>query len=376
MSVIQIHIVVPSYSPNTATTNRIMAFIKGFSEQKLTTRVTFLIMDDKGSKVKEEFPYVDFIYMWEKFPIKNRLLCQIQLEYNARRYTRMLPKGALVFLPWPSSRLMSLLVSRSDLKVFYEETELPELYLMKLFNINSYLSSIKKLAGVFLISSALKEYYIEHGVLPERVHIVNMIVDTTRFDNVLKEKERERYIAYCGTVTSNKDGVDDLIKAFFIVRQRYPDVKLYIIGPIPEKNDENAFLKLLEELRLTDSVHFTGIVPYDKMPQILKNAEILALARPDNIQAKYGFPTKLGEYLLTGNPVVLTSVGDIPLFLKDGESALIATPGNPDLFAKKIIWALDHKDEAERLGLKGKSVAKNYFNYKIETQKIINIINS
>ncbi|UKK54778.1 glycosyltransferase family 4 protein [Prevotella sp. E2-28] len=352
-----------------------MAFIKGFSEQRLTTHVTFLVSDDKGSKVKEVFPHVDFIYMWDKFPIKNRLISQIQLEYNARRYTRLLPKGATVFLPWPSSRLMSLLVGRSDLKVFYEETELPELYLMKLFNIKSYLKSIQKLTGVFLISTALKKYFIEHGVSPERIHIVNMIVDTTRFHNVLKEKSHERYIAYCGTVTSTKDGVDDLIKAFAIVNKKHPDVKLFIIGPIPGNKEENVFVKLVGELGLTDSVHFTGIVPYDKMPQILKNAEILALARPDNIQAKYGFPTKLGEYLLTGNPVVLTSVGDIPHFLKDGESALIATPNNPNLFAEKLNWALDYKDESEQLGQKGRSVAENCFNYKTETQKIINIIN-
>ena len=48
---------------------------------------------------------------------------------------------------------------------------------------------------------------------------------------------------------------------------------------------------------------------------------MLVLARPDNIQAKGGFPTKLGEYLATGNPVVVTKVGEIPNYLIDGVNA-------------------------------------------------------
>lgn len=70
------------------------------------------------------------------------------------------------------------------------------------------------------------------------------------------------------------------------------------------------------------------------MPQMLKNAEALVLDRPNSLQAQYGFPTKLGEYLLTGNPVVVTKVGDIPLYLKDGVSALLSEDRNPKEFAE------------------------------------------
>ena len=67
---------------------------------------------------------------------------------------------------------------------------------------------------------------------------------------------------------------------------------------------------------MKDSIVFTGIVSAADIPQILKNAAVLALDRPDSLQAQCGFPTKLGEYLLTENPVIVTKVGDIPLFLE------------------------------------------------------------
>ena len=80
---------------------------------------------------------------------------------------------------------------------------------------------------------------------------------------------------------------------------------MYIIGKTPNKNQAFSNGNLVKELNLEEKVIFTGAVPYTDVPQLLIDAEILALDRPDNKQAKYGFPTKLGEYLMTGNPVVI-----------------------------------------------------------------------
>ena len=149
---------------------------------------------------------------------------------------------------------------------------------------------------------------------------------------------------------------------------------MYIIGKTPSASDESGNLQLIETLGLKDRVVFTGVVPAADMPQLLTNAAVLALARPDNLQAKNGFPTKLGEYLLTGNPVVVTKVGDIPLFLKDGESALLAEAGNSQEFADKLCWALENPKEAQVIGKNGREVAMQNFNSAIETEKIIKSI--
>lgn len=223
---------------------------------------------------------------------------------------------------------------------------------------------------MFVISTALKEYYMSLGILEENIVVLNMTVDSNRFEGLRKQLS-EPYIAYCGTASNNKDGVDELIKAFAIVHKTHPEVKLYIIGNIPQKKDISGNLKLIESLNLKNSIVFTGVVTAADIPQILKNAVVLALDRPDSLQAQCGFPTKLGEYLLTENPVVVTKVGDIPIFLKDGESALLAEERNPQEFASKIIWALDHSDAAAEIGKKGAEVALEKFNYLTETKKIL-----
>ena len=364
------------YSPNTAPTNRIMAYVKALSDLGCDTEVVFFFPDNRHEKACQRYPHISFKYLWEKFYIDIPKLRVLFIRHNISRFKRQLKKGDIVYV-YGFPDLVKALSSIKDIKVFSEITEHPQasfVNFIKHTTIEEYLESVTKIEGVVTISNALKQYLIEQGCEWERVHIINMTVDKTRFENVQK-KESEPYIAYCGTATNTKDGVDQLIKAFAIVVKTHPNYKLYIIGSTPSKKERFGNLELVKELEVENNVVFTGVVSSQEMPHMLKNAEILALDRPNNLQAKYGFPTKLGEYLLTGNPVVVTRVGDIPLFLENGKSALIAEPENPRDFAEKICWAIENPEEARCIGARGRQVAESSFDSMIETKKLVSIIN-
>ena len=103
------------------------------------------------------------------------------------------------------------------------------------------------------------------------------------------------------------------------------------------------------------------------MPVILCNAKILVVSKPDTEQNSGNFPIKIGEYLATGVPVVVTCVGEIPLFIKDGESGFLAEPGNAVSFAKKMEEALANPDRSKTIGQNGKKIAEKMFDYKIQS---------
>lgn len=367
------YIVCNSYHPNTAYTNRVFSFLRGFSELGVDTEVVFLAPDKDRSTVQEQFPHINYKYMWEKMPFSNRIINKLTEEYNGWKFSRMLKPGDVVFLT-NFGNIFFRIIGKRGVKVIHEKTEHPDVYSFKGFNLARYKREVPKVDGLFVISTALRDYFASLGVNKTKIEIVNMTVDCNRFAGLIKQPA-EKYVAYCGTASNNKDGVDELIKAFSIVHQTHPEVKLYIIGKTLDKDDVSGNLKLIKDLGLQDVIVFTGIVSYSNMPQMLKNATILALDRPDSLQAKCGFPTKLGEYLLTENPVVVTKVGDIPLFLKDGESALLAEERQPEEFASKLIWVLEHPSEAAEIGKKGAKIALSEFNYLNETKKILNVIN-
>lgn len=363
------------YLPNTAATNRCMAYLRHFSEQGIDTVAIFFNSNGEGTSLPSQ-PYIEVRDIWKKYLFKKGLFGYLSIMFHLLLFRWKLKKGDVVYC-YEYVNYWKLFLKRG-VRVYAEYTENPDViglggrFLRT--SKSQFDAKCRNLTGLFVISTALKDYFVKIGVEASRIHIINIIVDSNRFEGIEKKECAEPYIAYCGSAYNNKDGVDQLIKAFAIMHQTHPDVKLFIVGASPKKGQDCQNVQLAKDLGVDNYVVFTGVVAAERIPQILKNAVILALDRPDNIQAKYGFPTKLGEYLLTGNPTVLTRVGDLPLFLQDGVNTLFAQFNNPEDFAAKMNWCLEHAVEAQEIGRQGREVAQQYFNYAIETQKMVDLM--
>ena len=228
--------------------------------------------------------------------------------------------------------------------------------------------------GIIVITKYLERYHKPLIRKDAKSILVPILVDISRFEGHIFPHSNYKYVAYCGSPSGNKDGVPILIKAFSIISKKYKTIKLYIIGDAPGTNVLQDLKNLAKKLDIEHKVIFTGRIDRDKMPAYLCNAAVLALARPTSLQAKGGFPTKLGEYLATGNSVVVTKVGEIPDYLKDGENAFLSEPDSVEAFAEKLDYVLSHPELAKKVGLKGREIALKHFNYKTQAKRIINFI--
>lgn len=368
------------FQPNNAVSNRLLGYIKAIDEMEMDIDVTviFFLPDENCSKIKDKFHHIKIEYVWDKHKATNIFAKALFFYVNKWKFSKRLKDGDIIYT-YGCNCLTNIGTSHSNVTCFAERTEHPKVssgYNSRLVALSKkrYKKTLMGLDGLFVISTPLKDYFISEGVSESKIHIINMTVDPRRFISLKKQWVDNKYVAYCGTASNNKDGVDELIKAFAIIAHQYDDIKLMIIGKTPSKVDESGNLALIERLGIKGKVIFTGIVESKRMPQLLKNAEVLALARPDSLQAKCGFPTKLGEYLLTGNPVVVTKVGDIPKFLVHEESALLANQRDPKDFAKKIKWVLDNPVLAKKIGENGAKLALREFNNVHETHKMISVI--
>lgn len=367
-----------AHTPNTAATNRMLGYYAAMDQIGIKAEIIYLIPNARKDKLSTKYKNIQINYMWgENDNFQNKVFRYINTSRNLKKFIKKLKIGDVVYTYGISIATKKLLKVKG-IKVFAEQTE--HFSIISRGRISSLsqeeiIEVAKRLDGLIVISEHLRQSFIDQGVNPYKIKIVNMIVDPTRFIGLTKETVPEKYIAYCGTVSNNKDGVDQLIKSFAIVAKNISDVKLYIIGETPSTDDMINNLNLIDSFNLKERIVFTGVVPYAQMPQILKNADILALDRPDSIQAQCGFPTKLGEYLLTQNPVVVTKVGDIPKFLTNGVSALLSEERNPEEFANKLQWALTHHAEAAEIGKRGAEIAIKNFNCLTETKKLLSFLN-
>ena len=222
--------------------------------------------------------------------------------------------------------------------------------------------------GFVVITHRLHEYFKPHLRNNCPVFLLPILVEPQRF-SLETEVASEEYIAYCGSMQGDKDGIPILIDAFKIFNDDYPGIKLYLIG----STHFNGFPQLQEKinsLAIQNHIVFTGPVIRDDLPQILGKALMLVLARPDNKQSEAGFPTKLGEYLATGKPVVVTRVGEIPEYLEDHINAFIAPPGDSAQFAMKMKHVMLNYDEALKIGQAGRQLAQTTFNSTLQGNEL------
>lgn len=377
-----LYIIPNAYDPGTAATNRILGLLEGINLAKLevgTLKVVFFEPNRSEDRLTKIFNNLEVVNLWKVGDRrKPRYYFRLKTLFRQWEFRKQLRTGDSVLI-LGNPHLIGQFLNTSGIRIYHEMNEHPTVIPLgprgQQISLEKYLSWCRNLDGLFVISNHLTDYFVENGVRREKIHLYKMIVDGSRFAGIEKKNVVIPYIAYCGTANNFKDGVDILLEAFALVKKKWnKPLQLYIIGKTPLLTERKGHLKLIDELGINEDVIFTGIITAQEMPQMLKNAECLVLARPDNIQAKYGFPTKLGEYLLTENPVVVTSVGDIPLYLQDGISALIAKPNDPESVAEKIIWSLNNKDDAMIIGQRGCEVAKKEFNPQIEAQRILDIV--
>jgi glycosyltransferase involved in cell wall biosynthesis len=228
--------------------------------------------------------------------------------------------------------------------------------------------------GMALITQTLIKYYQTFpNPQPKLLHLP-MTVDLERFQG---QKEtlpefQSPYIAFVGVMNDAKDGVSNLIKAFNNIKERFPLHKVFLVGAW--NYDTPVHLQLIKDFGLEERVFWMKEYSRDQIPNIICNADLLVLPRPDSKQAQGGFPTKLGEYLATGKPVCATRIGEIPNYLKDNESVFFAEPGSVESFAKAMESALGDYINAKRVGANGRKVAEEHFNKDVQASKLYDFL--
>ncbi len=236
-----------------------------------------------------------------------------------------------------------------------------------------FLKAVKKIDLFAVMTKKLIEHYRKLATNDAKFLHLPMTVDLSRFNIISEVSYIKPYIAYVGVLSNQKDGIDILIKSFSKISSIFPSYHLYLAGF--NHYDVVEQKQLIKSLKLEERIHYLGILDRIEIPKFLKNASILALARPDSYQAQGGFPTKLGEYLATGNPVCATQVGEIPNYLKDNESAFMAIPGNVESFTDAMNRALNNIQNAKVVGKNGKKVAEENFSVEVKARRLSMFLN-
>jgi glycosyltransferase involved in cell wall biosynthesis len=229
--------------------------------------------------------------------------------------------------------------------------------------------------GVFCISHYLVNFHLKRGVHEKKLFLVPSTVDPSRFDQVGSRPLTETYIGYFGALTFWRDNIDMLIRAFASVSVQYPGVKL-VLGGFCNKKERKQILELIDELKIQPKILLLEYLTRQEIARYIFHTDILVMVRLRDFQSDASYPSKLAEYLATGNPVISVKVGEVADFLKDGINAFLVEPGNVNELAEKIIFILNNPDIARKVGRNGKEITDTVFHYRHQAKRMLGFIAS
>ncbi|HEY4324214.1 MAG TPA: glycosyltransferase [Mucilaginibacter sp.] len=230
---------------------------------------------------------------------------------------------------------------------------------------------LKYVKGMIFMTDNLSSFY--NGFVEKPSYILPTLTDVSRFSGIPPNYNGPRYLCYMGNMELSKDNVDNIISAFKTISEKYDDLELHLYGP-PSPNDLKRIAALIDKLELHTRVILKGKVSNDKVPGILLNSFILVSSQPPTKRAEGGFPTKLGEYMASGKPTLLTNVGEISKFVTDGVNCWLAIPNDPIDYGKKLEYIIDNYPEALKVGERARAYILENFDYNVQCIKLINFL--
>ncbi|MFY7863785.1 glycosyltransferase family 4 protein [Roseateles sp.] len=205
--------------------------------------------------------------------------------------------------------------------------------------------------GLLTVPSAfLQRVFAAQGF---KASIVPNVVDLAlfRFRDEGVSTDGDKQIAPHLVVLRNLEPIYDnasALRAFALVRERWPQAQLSVAGSGPELA---ALQALVTELKLDESVRFCGRLNREGIARLLSEADIsLNPSLADNM------PVSVLEALACGVPVVSTRVGGIPDLLQDGVSALLVPPADPAALAQAALELIEDAALRQRLREGGRVV--------------------
>lgn len=204
-------------------------------------------------------------------------------------------------------------------------------------------------------SPFLRRYLDKIVVIPNGINVKEVTTPLTREKSreILGLPQDSEIILFFGSLVEYK-GPDILLKAFKLVKDIIPSVKLIFAG---RGHMDAQLKKAAKQMKISEDVIFTGFVEDSEKPLYYKAADIFCL--PSTTLAE-SFGIVNLEAMAAGIPIVSSNLGGIPDIVKDGENGLLAKPYDIEMVAEKLIKLLKDDDMRVEMGQNGLKMVDNY----------------
>ncbi len=360
-----------------AATNRILSYAKEIAKHKKVLFLTFAGPDYSQTSANKDrkgnFGGIDYEYMGLSFVYPKPMVLK-RMVFLVWRYVKILllimfKYKAKSILLYCSGNYISIptkiICTLKSQKMFQDVTETIDKYKDGYINEKMLLWRCRLFDGIIVISSAIKECLSKYQ---DNLFLLPVLVDFERFK---VSSHKSKYFFFCSGSNLQRDGLADCIKGFLIFSQRHPEYVFEIASSINEKDPYHQLCKQMMDDN-SDRIHYLGPLSSSLIPEKLSQATAL-LITPHKAYTTMGFPTKMGEYLTSGTPVVCSRIKDLKEIL-DEDTVFYVNPNSPHEIAERLDEIISNPALAISRGLSGRQFMKCSYTADSFSEKLMSFL--
>lgn len=199
------------------------------------------------------------------------------------------------------------------------------------------------------------------GVKRERVSVVYNGMDVDMFQNT-GEKREENALLFVGNTEDSKKGLVYLFEAMTMLPE---NVTLTIVDDGPPKKMSAA--DMIKKYNLGHRVKFTGKLSYDALVSIYSRKTILVMS---SLFEGFGLPAV--EAMSCKTPVVVTTAGSLKEVVSP-DCGILVPPKDPAALKDGIMKLLGDKKLRERMGENGRKWAVDNFSWPVAAKNTFEV---
>jgi len=246
--------------------------------------------------------------------------------------------------------------------------------------------SLAKLAGflyrscdrLVVVTPAFKEYLVEHWRVPaDKIFVVENGVETSLFSRLTPKTALRRelgagekfIVSYIGTL-GNAHGLETLLEAAALLRERAPEVLFLLVGEGAEKA---RLVSLSQSLGLTN-VRFVGQQPRETIPAYITASDACLVLLKKTDLFKTVLPTKMLEFMSCARPVILGVDGHARKVLEQANAGIFVTPQDSAELAEAVMRLAADPALRESFGRNGRQHILRYFSRQHTAEVYLDVL--
>ena len=226
--------------------------------------------------------------------------------------------------------------------------------------------------GGIVISDYLLDY-MENNCNQSKYNylILPILVDTNEYS--ICTQKIEKWVTFAAAPGYIKE-LAFILEAMLIVWKKFPNIELHLLGG----QSKERLLSYADNgvISISNKIVSHGYIHRTIYKEILSKSYVLLAPLFDDTRSQARFPTKIGEYLATGRPVVTTEVGEVEKYLSDGVNGFLAGSGSPESFADRIINVFQSEVAQIIKSKNHRAIAEQFFDFRKHSMRLYDYFSS